>query len=541
MRETPVLIAGGGPVGMMLARELAWRGIDCMLAERNATTTRHPKMDITNGRTMEHFRRLGMIDRIRAAAVPESQPFDVAWITNMSGHEVARFSYPNVTEARRIIRYVNDGSQPLEPDMRVSQVVLEPVLKSFLDEDPRVDVRFGWAFVEHEQDDEGVTATLRNSETGEEEQVRCLYLAGCDGGGSVVRGQLGIGLDGIDSVGTMYMVHFRSEALDVLQRWGVAWHYQSIHGTMIAQNDRDIWTIHTPVPPGIDPDSVDPHQILRTFAGTDFDYEILVSNVWTPRLLLAERYSQGRVFLAGDACHQYVPTGGYGMNTGMGDAVDLGWKLAATLQGWGGPGLLASYEPERHPVGERNRKGSERHVGIRLEIAAAYLAEDAEYPAGEDARKRLGEKIIELGNAENEALGIEIGYRYDDSPLICHDSGEPPAYDPIEYQPSTWPGARLPSVFLEDGLAVFDLLGPGFTLIAFGEIDSGSWESAAARSGVPFSIVRLEEAAVRAVYGRDYLLVRPDQHVCWRGDSLPEQPSTILDRVSGHYATSHSG
>ena len=534
MKEVPVVIAGGGPVGMMLARELASRGIHCLIAERNPATTRHPKMDITNGRTMEHFRRLGMIDRIRAAAVPDSQPFDVSWVTNMSGYELARFRYPNVTEAREIIRYVNDGSQPLEPDMRVSQVVLEPLLKSFLDDDPNVEVRFGWTFIAFEQDDDGVTVTLRNSETSVEERVRCRYLAGCDGGNSKVRAQLGIELEGTENVAQMYMVHFRSEAVDVLQRWGVAWHYQSVHGTMIAQNDKDIWTIHAPLGPDVDPEAVDPHEVLRTFAGTDFDYEILVANAWAPHLLLAKSYGRGRVYLAGDAVHQYVPTGGYGMNTGMGDAVDLGWKLAATLQGWGGPGLLDSYELERRPVGERNRRGSERHVGIRFEIAAAYFEADLDDPSAEAARKRAGEKILALGNAENEALGIEIGYRYDDSPVVCQEPGEPPAYDPIEYEPSTWPGARLPSVFLEDGRAVLDLLGPGFTLIAFGDADPGAWETAAAARGVPLDLVRLDEAAVLAVYGRSYLLIRPDQHVCWRGDELPDDPSVVLDRVTGH-------
>ena len=161
---------------------------------------------------------------------------------------------------------------------------------------------------------------------------------------------LGIRLDGQARVMPRFMTHFRSTATDVLQRWGVAWHYQSAAGSLIAQNDRDIWTLQTRWPQDVAPETVNPHVLLRGFAGCDFDYEILVANAWTPHLVVAERYGLGRVFLAGDAAHQYIPTGGYGMNTGVGDACDLGWKLAAVLGGFGGPGLLASYDAERRPV-----------------------------------------------------------------------------------------------------------------------------------------------------------------------------------------------
>jgi len=330
-------------------------------------------------------------------------------------------------------------------------------------------------------------------------------------------------------VATMYMVHFKSEALDVLQRWGVAWHYQSAKGTLIAQNDKDIWTLHVPLPGGMDPDQVNPQELVRDFAGTDFAFEVLVHNAWAPQLLLAESYGSGRVFIAGDAAHQYVPTGGYGMNTGMGDAVDLGWKLAATLQGWGGPNLLPSYGIERRHVGERNRQGSERHVGVRFEIAMAYL----EGTDSEASRQAVGEKILELGNAENEALGIEIGYRYDASPIICQEDGKPPPYDLITYLPTTWPGARLPSVFLEDGRAVFDLLGKGYTLIVFGDEDMSGLTEAAAKLDLPLDLLQLDEPAIRVIYQCDYLLIRPDQHVCWRGDAAPSDPRAILERVAG--------
>src|SRR5262249_55295739 len=274
MKQVQVLIAGGGPVGMTLGCELVQRGVTCMLVERNADTTRHPKMDITNARSMELFRRLGLVDALRSVAVAETNNFDVSWITSLSGHELHRFRYPSVTEWRQMIRDRNDGSMPGEPPMRVSQVEIEPVLQRSIRANPRVEARWGVGFEDLSQDTEGVTATLRTTD-GRTEQVRCTYLVGCDGGHSQVRGCLNIRLDGQSGVMQRFMTHFRSRARKVLQRWGVAWHYQSAAGTLIAQNDRDTWTLHTRWPAGVAPEAVDPHALLREFAGCDVEYEIL--------------------------------------------------------------------------------------------------------------------------------------------------------------------------------------------------------------------------------------------------------------------------
>jgi 2-polyprenyl-6-methoxyphenol hydroxylase-like FAD-dependent oxidoreductase len=533
--DAPVVIAGGGPVGLTLARGLATRGVRSVLLERNPTTTQHPKMDITNGRTMELFRRLGMADAVRAAGVPDDHPFDVSWITTLSGHELHRFRYPTPARAREVIRFVNDGSCPLEPALRVSQVVIEPVLKRFLDDDPLVDVRFGWAFESFAQDADGVDVVARNTASGEALTLRCAYLAGCDGGGSRVRKQLGIELGGTARVGHLFMTHFRSEARGVLQRFGIAWHYQSLRGTLIAQNDRDIWTLHVALPSQEAADAFDPRAALFAFAGCEFPHEILVANAWTPHLLLAERYGHGRVWLAGDATHQYIPTGGYGMNTGIADAVDLGWKLAALIRGWGGVGLLEGYQAERPPVAARNLEASGRHFAVRLEIAKRMQAGLGEDGLGESDAQRaaVGREIAALGNAENESLGIELGYRYDGSPIVAGEAGEPPALDALRYAPSTWPGARLPSVFLADGRAVYDALGDDFTLLAFGNADASPLERAAAERGVPLRVLRLGDANARAVYERDLVLVRPDQHVAWRGDAAPPDPLALVDRVRG--------
>jgi 2-polyprenyl-6-methoxyphenol hydroxylase-like FAD-dependent oxidoreductase len=534
MKQVAVLIAGGGPVGMTLACELSRRGIACLLVERNPTTTRHPKMDITNARSMELFRRLGVVDALRAVAVPETSNFDVSWITNLTGHELHRFRYPSVSDWRRLIRERNDGSMPAEPPMRVSQVEIEPVLQRAVQAAPMVEAQWGVELEDVAQDHEAVTATLRRAD-GAIEQVRCRYLVGCDGGTSRVRGCLGIRLEGQSRVQQRFLTHFRSTEVDLLQRWGIAWHYQSAAGTLIAQNDSDVWTLQTRWPQEMAPDDVDVPALLRGFAGRDFAHEILVANAWTPHFVVAERYGQGRVLLAGDAVHQYVPTGGYGMNTGIGDACDLGWKLAAILHGYGGPRLLASYELERRPVGRRNCDAARRHSDARAEIAAVYReASDltAPSPVGDAARAAAGRRIAALGNAENESYGIELGYAYADSEVICADPGADIPDDPLHYVATTAPGARMPSVLMGNGVPIFDRLGPWFTLVCFGAPASEALLAAAARRGVPLAVLRTDDPEIIKIYGRGLLLVRPDQHIAWRGTACED--ARAADAIVSH-------
>jgi 2-polyprenyl-6-methoxyphenol hydroxylase-like FAD-dependent oxidoreductase len=522
----------------MLAIVLGRFGVKTMLVERNAATTRHPKMDITNGRSMELFRKFGLVDALRKAAVPEQHPFDVSWVTSMAGHELHRFRYPSVVEARHLIIANNDGTQSREPAMRVSQVEIEPVLKRAAESCPIVDVRFGMALEDFRENADNVTVKLRNSATGDTEDVRCDYLAGCDGGGSRVRELLQIALDGTPKVAQRFMVHFRSTARDVLQRWGIAWHYQSPFGTLIAQNDDDIWTLHARFKDDVPPNDIDPSALVRKFAGADFDHEVLVANAWTPHLLLAQSYGRRRVFLAGDAAHQYIPTGGYGMNTGIGDAVDLGWKLAATLAGFGGRALLPSYETERRPVGLRNREASAGHTKVRIAIAEAYRTHSDDPGSGSptsDARRaELSAAIARLGNAENESTGIEFGYVYHGSPVVADEAGTAPPSDPLRYVPTTMPGARLPSTFLQDGSALFDRLGPWFTLVNFGAMDTAPVVTAAERARVPLQVLSLREPALEGIYGRDAFLVRPDQHVAWRGaETSATDAGNVLARALG--------
>ena len=532
-----VLIAGAGPVGMTLALELARHGVPSRTFERAFTTTRHPKMDITNGRSMELFRRLGLADELRAAGVPDTHPLDVAWVTSMAGHELHRFKYAPPAELRARYHAINDGAQPLEPAMRVSQIVVEPILQAAVLAEPLIDARWGIAVEGAGQSDVGVWVDVRDRQSDQVQRIEGAYLAGCDGGNSTVRAGMDIALEGDAGVANRYMIHFKSDDRAMLQRFGIAWHYQSPAGTLIAQNDVDTWTLHARFPDAVDPDSVDPMDTLRAFLGADINAEILVANPWEPHLLLADAYQKGRVFLAGDAAHQYIPTGGYGMNTGIGDAVALGWILAATLNGWGGSGLLAAYEAERRPIGGINRGWSGRHTGVRIAIMEDYQA----YPnAATDAAERtnLATAIAALGNLENEAWGVEFAYRYDASPLIApmlaKEGGLPPLDDPAVIPAAAWPGMRAPSFILPDGQALFDLFDPsGFTLLRFNpDIDT----SAMQQTGVPVTQIDVVLDTARGVYGADLALVRPDGHLAWRGNA----PSAWAVKVAAGAAAESS-
>jgi 2-polyprenyl-6-methoxyphenol hydroxylase-like FAD-dependent oxidoreductase len=535
MIEVPVLIAGGGPVGMTLSLELAHHGVRSLLAERNPSTTRHPKMDLTNGRSMELFRRLGLADKLRTVGVPMENCFDISWVTSLTGHELHRFKYLSAADEARRRREQNDGTLTLEPPMRVSQIVIEPVLKKAAEENPLVDVRFGWRFERFEQDAHGVTSTLRNTATGEIEQVRSRYLAGCDGGGSTVREIAGIRNEGTANVANMYMIHFRSTARDVLQRFGIAWHYQTGAGVLVAQNDVDTWTLHTFWPPEVDRSKLDPRQVVQDWVGCKFDFEVLVANAWSAHYLVAEKYRNGRVFLAGDASHQFMPTGGYGMNSGVADAVNLGWKLAAAVNGWGGEALLDSYEVERRPVAKLSWATSEQHLQVRFAFAQLYQTMGDVRGEGADAEARRADasrRVAALGNAENEAWGTEHGYCYE-STVVATEAGAPPAFDPLVYAPSTYPGSRLPHLFLEEGRAVYDLLGKEMTLLVLGDVHVAPLEAAAREAGVPLQVMRIDDAKAARVYRRKLLLVRPDQHVAWRGDRLPDDPKGLFHMLAG--------
>jgi 2-polyprenyl-6-methoxyphenol hydroxylase-like FAD-dependent oxidoreductase len=534
LTETQVLIVGAGPVGLTLALDLGRRGIRCVLIERNEGAIQLPKMERCNGRTMEIYRRLGVSEAIREAGLPRDAPMDVFLALSLVEPPIAHLPYPSVTAAEADIAAHNDGSRLLEPYQLISQYTLEPLLRSLVEALPTVTVRFGCELESFTQTATGVQAQVTQP-SGPTSPIQADYLVGCDGGSSSVRKQLGIALQGQGGIRTLRQALFFCPQLYDRMPIGKGRHYHIAEAPLfpflILQDSTRHWTLHA----GADNDGDMAHLFARSIR-MPLDFEMLSVNQWTQHLLCAERYRSDRVFIAGDAAHLLIPTGGLGMNTGVGDADNLGWKLAATLDGWGGPDLLGSYEAERRPIALRNIEVSGAAMSGRLSWRAAYRpAVREQTPSGDAARAEMARLFDREQRKVTEILGIEAGYQYVDSPLVWPEAGERPDPNSLQYVPTSWPGARLPHVWLSDGIALHDRLGRGFTLLRLGatRADTSAFEQGVRAAGAPLDVVELADERPRALYGYDLLLIRPDLHVAWRGNRLPEDPAALARLVTG--------
>src|SRR6202521_2239427 len=459
MVETQVLIVGAGPVGLTLALDLGQRGVRCVLIERNETSIQLPKMERCNARTMEIYRRLGIAEKVRDAGLPRSAPMDVFLATSMAEPPLARLACPSVAKAKIVAH--NDG-RPLEPYQLISQYTLEPLLRSIVETLSNVTVRFGCELTSFTQDGDSVTAHILAGK-GAGEAIRTAYLVGCDGGSSTVRKQLGIQLQGEGNIRKLRQALFRCDDLYERIPMGKGRHYHIAEGPLfpfiILQDSTRHWTLHAAAS-----SDGEMAQIFKKSLAMPIEFEMLSVNEWTQHLLSAEHYAEGRVFIAGDAAHLVIPTGGLGMNTGVGDAIDLSWKLAGTLQGWGGPNLVASYEIERRQVGDRNVAASRyASLGRRKWRSMWRPNIAADTPEGAASRKTLIDIAAVEQRKSNEMIGAELGYRYVGSPLIATEPGEGPEHNFREYVPTTWPGARLPHVWLEGGMPIQARIGQGYT------------------------------------------------------------------------------
>jgi 2-polyprenyl-6-methoxyphenol hydroxylase-like FAD-dependent oxidoreductase len=529
--DTDVLIVGAGPVGLTLAIDLGRRGIRCTLIEQKNAPHMWPKMERCNARSMEIYRRLGLAEKIRAAGLPAWVPMDVFIVTSLAEPPLLHLPYPSVTEAKQEIAACRDGTLPLEPYQLISQYTLEPLLKSVAETLPSVTVRYGCEFLSFEQDDRSVTAEV--SRNGKTSKITGQYLIGCDGGTSTIRKQLDIKLSGEGNILQLRQALYRCDELFDRIPIGKGRHYHvadSQSTQLIVQDSTRHFTLHSVVEK-----DEDMAAMFEKTVAMPVQYEMLYVGEWRQNLLVADRFMDRRVLLAGDAVHLMIPTGGLGMNTGVGDAIDLGWKLAGTLQGWGGPELLASYETERRRTGERN-VGASRYASLGRRKWRAQWKPNIGDNTPEGAATRAN--LVAIADVEqrktNEMTGAELGYHYAGSPLVAAEPGEPP-YDYIDYRPSTFPGVRLPHAWLDDGRAVQDCIGDGYTLIRLGgsKADISAFDGAFRAIGAPFTTLDLRGAAAREVYGYDLVLVRPDLHVVWRGNAAPDHAQKLAATATG--------
>jgi len=533
--ETPVFIVGGGPVGLALALDLGWRGVECLLVdelERDGYRT-HPRANLINSRTMEFCRRWGVAARVKEAGTPPDYPHTAMYLTGMRGHLIARIERPAHGGGKTI------AFTP-EPPQRCNQIWFDPVLRERAESFPSVKLRYRWRFDSFVQDETGVTSTVTDLARGGQHTIRSAYLAACCGGRSPIRRILGIDASEGEVLGAPLSVYFRAKNLwDWHDKGKGVLHFivgpTGVWATLNSLNGGDLWrvTLHGGAKAHGAPEVLDHREILTRIVGREFPYELIAISPWVRRKLVTAAYRHGRVFLAGDCAHQNTPTGGYGMNTGVGDAVDLGWKLAAAVQGWAGPALLPSYDAERRPVALRNVEEATRNFQLRSFAAIPELMEAT--PAGDAARKKLGDEILRNTARELLSDGIAMGYRYETSPIVCPDGSEPPPMSVTDYAQTSFPGARAPHAQLPGGRSTLDLFGKSFVLLRLGRDAPAlaALEHAARRRAVPLETVSLEEPEACAIYARKLVLVRPDGHVAWRGDVPPADAAAIVAKATG--------
>ena len=540
----PVLVIGGGPVGLVLSIELAWRGVPSMLVNTGQSTAPHPQGNTHNSRTMEHYRRLGLADRIRALGPPPDDATDVACYTRLSRDELSRIPMPSSAEKMRRVAERDATFPTPEPIHRASQFYVEPVLLGHAETMPEIDLNYGWRLIEFEQQADAVVSVIENVTSGETRTVRSRWLVGCDGAQGHVRRALGIPYrgEGGDEVafmiGRMLSVYIDAPEIYDVMTGPRAWQYWTVNddarACFVALDGKGKFAVLTKHPGGDEPAHTDIAAEIQAAIGAKIDVDVISVKQWTAgNALVAERYRDGNAFLAGDSAHLFTPTGGFGMNTGIDDAVNLGWKLAAAHQGWASEGLLDSYESERRPIGIRNTEASRT---LASNVATISIPEGLEDPttAGAQERATLGAHLSGF-TEEFASLGIQLGMRYDDSPLIVGDGSKAPPDSPVDYVPSACPGGRAPHIWLGDGASLFDKCATWFTLFKFSatDADTAPLVAAAAARNVPLEIVEIPDAAAHELYERRLVLVRPDGHVAWRGDAIPGDVEALIRQVAG--------
>ena len=525
-KKTDVLIVGAGPTGLSLAIELGLRGVRALVVERQPRTGTQPRAKTTNVRSMEHMRRWGIASALRAAApLPYDYPTDIVFATRLFGRQLAVIENAFAGAKRRDPRFS-------EPAQWVPQFTVEAVLRDRVATIDSVQLMFNAELEDAEQSADGVIATVRNLTDGEPFNVRCRYLVGADGARSRARAIIGVRMQGEHAFALNHSVILRIPELSrtpperrAIMYWIINPAAPAVMGPMDGEGR---WYFGVTLPPAVnDLDDETIHRRVCDAVGRNVDIEILTRDIWAAHRLIADRYRNGRIILAGDACHLHPPFGGYGMNLGIADGVDLGWKLAATIEGWGGPALLDSYEIERRAVHQRTiEEAVANYRVLSAQLLKDNLDDDTE--EGERARAEVGAEILRTKTREFMTLGVVLGSRYRESPIIVSDGSVPPEEHSATYEPSAHPGCLAPHAWLADGSSLYDHFGSGYTLLVLDQTAAPDvFAQAAKRAGVPLTVVALSDPGLRELYGAPLALIRPDQYVGWRGSRVDDADAIV--------------
>jgi len=539
----PVLVVGAGPVGLSLAMDLAWRGVEVIVAEkRDRHDEPEAKCNHVSARTMEIFRRLGLAGKVRNGGLPADYPNDVSYRTSFTGMELTRIPIP----CRRD-RYIStegpDTDWPTpEPPHRINQIYLEPIMYDHASQMSHLTILNRTEVTSFVQDDDQVISTAQDLSTGETIEITSQYVVAADSGRSKFREMIGAKFVGDAVIQRVQSTFIRAPKLKDMQQDKPAWATFTLNpkrsGNVYAIDGVETYILHNYLLPEEEGfDSVDRDWGIRTILGVDdnFEYDVIKNMDWNAHRFIADKFRDRRVFICGDAAHIWVPYAGYGMNTGIADATNLSWLLAAVLKGWGAPDILNAYVEERQPITKQVSYFVMDHcesMAKQRSIVPDNIEEDS--PEGEASRLAMGREAYDLNVQQYCCGGLNFGSFYDNSSIIAHDGSEHPGYSMSEFTPSTVPGCRTPHVFFGNGRSLYDVVGPEYTLLRTDpSIDVSPVVQAASKKSVPLEVLDITGDEFGHLYDRKLVLSRPDQHIAWRGDGLPDDPAALVDTIRG--------